>query len=91
MRLDGPTDRLRADPAVADLLTRELTGVRADATAGGQADARSMMKDERGVSVRGRPPIARRASRGMLRYRSQRDLVRASLLLVPERPKTPTA
>ena len=89
MQLDGPTDRLRLDLAVADPLTRERTGVRADARAGGQADARRMMKDERVVSVRGRPSTAKRASWDVLGYASQPDLVRASLLLVGERPRTP--
>jgi hypothetical protein len=56
MQLDGPTDGLRLDLAVADPL---------------------------------RPPAAGSASWDVLRYASQRDLVRASLLLVGERPKTP--
>jgi hypothetical protein len=94
--LDGPTGRARLDLAVADRVPTVRIGVLAGAIAGGRRVARRMMKSGRVWSlcealtfvVVGRPtPSARR---GMCcGWQSQRDLVRASLVLVPERPKTP--
>ena len=84
------------DLAVADRVTTVGTGLLAGARAGGQRIARRMMKSERVWSlgetltlvVVGRSAPSARG--GMCcRWGSQRDLVRASLLLVPERPKTP--
>ena len=95
-QLDGPIGRTRLDLAVADRVATVRTGVLAGARAGGQRVARRMMKREgvwfrcaalTFVVVGRRAPSARR---GMCRgWSSQRDRVRASLLFVPERPKTP--
>src|SRR3954452_10476381 len=94
-QLDGPTGGTRLDLAVDDRVTTVRTGVLAGARAGGRRIARRMMKSERVWSlcealtfvVVSRPAPSPRG--GMCcGWGSQRDLVRASLLLVPERPKT---
>ena len=93
---DGSTGRTRLDPATADRVTTVRTGGLAGARAGGQRVARRLLKSERVwslcealtlVVVRRPAPSAR--SWDVPGWGSQRDLVRASLLLVPERPKTP--
>jgi hypothetical protein len=95
-QLDGRTGRTRLDLDVADRVTMVRTGVLAGARANGQRIARRMMRSERVWSLCealtfvlvGRPAPSARG--GMCcGTGSQRDLVRASVLLVPERPKTP--
>src|SRR5436189_4049116 len=88
-QLDGPPGPTRLDLAVGDRVTTVRTGVLAGATEGGRRIARRMMNSERVWSLRealtlvvvGRPaPSARGGMCGG--WGSQRDLVRASLLLV---------
>src|SRR3954469_10841801 len=94
-QLDGPTGRTRLDLAVADRVTTVRTGVLAGARAGGRRIARRMMKSERVWSlcesltlvVVSRPAASPHG--GMCcGWGSKRYVVRASLLLAPQGPKT---